>query len=144
MPKRVKLPCINRVRRQLDDLEWLLVETGCDIGRWTAKLSFSQEEGLAAAELILTHKGKKIRIYSSLDPERDSAFGIGQHHFIIDGNHWYDEFAVGTLRDTLGLSPSEKQVLRLCDLAVQAAERVGRPGDVEELLKAVEKVRKST
>lgn len=134
--------CLDRLRRQLSDLEWLLDQCRFDIERWKVKLAAEKEEGKLTLVLFLSRQGRKIVLMAVSDPEEAASHGIGQRHFWIDGNHWYDGHAVEVLTSELCPSKSEKRVLRLCELAEEAAQQ-GKLGDPSELLRAARKVRKS-
>ena len=137
------LPCLDRLLRQLGDLEWLLREAGLDPERFQSRLSIREEQGHVAIAVVLLRRGRKIRIGPFHDPEFSAEQGIGQRHFWIDGNHWYDEFAVGILKDFLDQRTlEERQISGLCDLVEQAAHAM-ELGDPSPLLKAIELVRKS-
>ena len=141
MSKRMTLPCLERVRRQLDALEWLLCECHFDPERWKMNLSFSEEENRPVADLVLSRRGRRIRVGSVPDPQSSASGGIGARHFWIDGNHWYDEHAVGILTEALEPTEEEQQISRLCDLAEEVSNWV-EAGDTSQLDRAVQKVRK--
>lgn len=141
MPRRVTLPGFERLKRQIENLEWLLAESGFDARRWKHRIAFWRDDGKIALELQLSRDGRKIRLSSTSDPELSASHGIGERHFWIEGNHHYDEFAVGTLTELLAPSEKEREIFRLCELAGDALNRV-ETGDDAELAKLIAKVRK--
>jgi hypothetical protein len=138
-PALSRLKAFARLRQQMLDLEWLLAKSGWNEHRWKLSLRMSEEGTLPVIELVLKHRELgKVSVSSVPDPAESASHGIGQRHYWIDGNHWYDEHAVGVLSDQLGAASAVEE---LCAAAVDAMARV-ETGDVKRLGKAIEKVRR--
>lgn len=135
-------PCLERLRRQLGDLDWILARAGYVGKKWKAKVQAGAEEGKLRLDLTLKRAGgRSVMLSPVCDPDWSKSTGIGERHFWIEGNHWYDEHALGVLRDELGeKSDREKAIEKLCRLAEKTAHSV-EAGDPEPLLRAVAKVK---
>lgn len=99
MRRRVTLPGLERLKRQIESLEWLLGESGFSPKEWDVRVVATRDEGQLALNLEMARKNRTITVGADRDPARE--FFAGERHFWIDGNHWYDRFAVGTLRESL-------------------------------------------
>jgi hypothetical protein len=135
-------PCLERLRRQLDDLDWILARAGYDGKKWKAKVQSAVEEGKLRLDLALKRAGgRRVMLSPVCDPDWSKSTGIGERHFWIEGNHWYDNHALGVLHDELGEKDEREQAIaKLCRLAEKTASRV-EVDDTEPLLRAVAKVK---
>lgn len=140
---RVVPACLVRLKRQIEELEWILGESGFDASRWKSKITTERDEGRLVLGLAFRRRsGPTVRLSSVPDPDEEDFIGP-RRRFWIDGSHWYDQHAVGTLKECFVPTEEERQIAELCDLAEDAAQRV-ETGEVEPLLRAIEKVRKSS
>ena len=137
-PAMARVEAFARLRWQMIDLEWLLAKSGWTEGRWKARLTVERQGGLTLG-LVLQHRELGcVRVSSVPDPEESAKAGVGSRHYWIDGNHWYDEHAVGVLQDALGASSAVEE---LCRAAEDVMSRV-ETGEVDRLHRALSKVRR--
>lgn len=104
---RLRVPALERLKEQIEQLEWLLSESGYDPAGWEAVATSDEDVDGIVLGLSLTPKGlRAIRLSSVPDPKID---WLGRdRHFWIDGNHWYDEHAAGTLRELFIEQPEDE------------------------------------
>ena len=139
MQNRVSLPGLSMIVRQIEDIEWILRESGHDPRRWKSKVTTYLDERRVVVQVVLRHhlQRRTIELSATRDPDWSRAQGIGERHFWIDGNHWYDDFAVKTLRGRLH---GKTSVDRLRDAAKRALSSLEEPErmELEEALRGVE------
>lgn len=97
------VPALQRLRAQLDELEWLLEKSGFDPEAWDAELEAEDDEGDLLLSLALTPKSNREPITlscSGTNPSSEDSIGR-RHRYYIQGNHHYDRFAVSSLKHEL-------------------------------------------
>lgn len=132
-----RVEAFSRLRRQMDDLEWLLAKAGWNARRWRVRLRIGEQDDLPVIELVLRHRELGRVHLSSVPDPFELAQGIGARHFWVDGNHWYDEHAVGVLRDQLEAQGVTEKLVRAAEDALSRIET----GDVEPLARAIERAK---
>lgn len=98
----MKLAELEALKAQIAELEWLLDRAEYDPKTWSAKIVAEQDEGKLRLSLRLTPRSNRHvdLCCSSTAPQLQESFA-GTHHYFINGNHWYDRFAVSTMKSAL-------------------------------------------
>lgn len=89
-------PELAGLRRQLSELEWLLVSSQLDPKRWRARVMAKVIDGSVTLGLVITKRTNAVvRVMAESHP------GDGDRHYWVDGNHWYEQHAVRVMTDLL-------------------------------------------